>query len=54
MKTTISFAIALSVSCTAFAQETGYQPGAIITRDNERIDGLVKNINLVPARILHK
>jgi hypothetical protein len=35
-----------------FAQETGYLPGAIITLDNERIPGLVKNFNLVPARVL--
>jgi len=52
MKTTAFFAVALHVCCTAFAQETGYQPGAIITSDNERLEGLIKHVNMVPARIL--
>jgi hypothetical protein len=36
----------------AHAQDSGYLPGAIITLQNERIEGLVKNVNTVPARIL--
>jgi hypothetical protein len=47
------FPLILSILFSAtYAQETGYHPGAIITRKNERIEGLVKNVNLVPARIL--
>lgn len=40
------------LTSSLYAQDTGYNPGAIITRDNERIEGLVKNVNQVPARIL--
>lgn len=54
MKIKVLFAIAFLVSVAGVAQETGYHPGAIITRDNERIEGLIKNVNLVPARILEK
>jgi hypothetical protein len=42
----------LAVVHLGIAQEAGYQPGAIVTLENERIEGLVKNVNLVPARIL--
>lgn len=42
----------LLLNFSSTAQETGYLPGAIITSDNERVEGLVKNVNLVPARIL--
>ena len=41
------------MTTVGYAQEAGYQQGAIITLENERIDGLVKNVNLVPARILN-
>ncbi|HEY0740859.1 MAG TPA: hypothetical protein VGD40_05320 [Chryseosolibacter sp.] len=52
MKCIIIAILSLLFTTTLYAQETGYNPGAIITRDNERIEGLVKNVNLVPARIL--
>ncbi|HYC83722.1 MAG TPA: hypothetical protein VEB86_00810 [Chryseosolibacter sp.] len=52
MKKSILFVLALSAHLGAGAQEAGYQPGAIITLTNERIEGLVKNVNLAPARIL--
>jgi hypothetical protein len=42
----------MAIATFGYAQEAGYKPGAIITLKNERIEGLVKNVNLVPARIL--
>jgi hypothetical protein len=44
--------IILSLSFASRAQEAGYLPGAIIKPDNERVEGLVKNVNMIPARIL--
>jgi hypothetical protein len=51
----MKYALILSILLLNFnsrAQETGYLPGAIITPDDERIEGLVKNVNMIPARIL--
>lgn len=50
-KLVLLLAFLLTTVCL-HAQETGFHRGAIITKDNERIEGLVKNVNLVPARIL--
>jgi hypothetical protein len=44
--------IAILWIVSAYSQDAGYLPGAIITPDNIRIEGLVKNINLIPARVL--
>ena len=52
MKRIALIALALLITVSAMAQETGYLPGAIITAENERIEGLVKNVNLIPAHIL--
>lgn len=48
-----AFVLSILLVCSSSrAQETGYLPGAVITKDDGRIEGLVKNVNLVPARIL--
>jgi hypothetical protein len=44
MKLILAFVIASSVMFRAVGQEEGFHPGAIITKDNERIEGLVKNL----------
>jgi hypothetical protein len=51
MKYTLILSILL-LSFYVHAQEAGYLPGAIITTDDERLEGLVKNVNMIPARIL--
>lgn len=52
MKRLLLLLVVFILVSVTYAQETGYNPGAIITLKNERIEGLVKNVNLIPARIL--
>lgn len=43
----------LILSVSSYGQKkTGFRPGAIITNSNDTISGYVKNINLMPARVL--